>query len=202
MSQPRWLMATTNAGKLEEIRALLAGEAITLLSLADCPPVPEPEESGHTFAENARLKALAYAAATGLPTIAEDSGLEVDAMDGAPGVHSARFLGVHASYPERCAAITHRLAARPEAARSARFVCAVAVVDQGLVRFETAGVVEGLIAQSPAGGGGFGYDPIFVYPPYGRTLAEVSQAEKLAVAHRGQAFRALAVWLRQQSASA
>lgn len=198
MSQPRWLMATTNAGKLDEIRALLAGEAITLLSLADCPSVPEPEETGVTFAENARLKAMAYAAATGLPTIAEDSGLEVDAMDGEPGVHSARFLGPNATYPERCAEIARRLAARPQAPRSARFVCALAVVIQGDVRFEARGVVEGEIARAPAGDAGFGYDPIFYYPPYGRTLADVSQAEKLAVAHRGQAFRALAVWLRQQ----
>jgi len=201
MSQP-WLVATTNTGKLDEIRALLAGEPVTLCSLADCPQVPEPEETGATFAANARLKALTYAQATGLPTIAEDSGLEIDAMNGEPGVHSARFLGPHATYAERFAEIARRLAARPDAPRTARFVCAVAVVRHGEVVFEALGSVEGEIAREPDGTAGFGYDPIFIYPPYGRTLASVTQAEKLAVAHRGQAFRALAAWLRDGAVSA
>jgi XTP/dITP diphosphohydrolase len=113
-------------------------------------------------------------------------------------VHSARFLGADASYPARFAEIARRLDLRPDAPRTARFVCALAVVDrQGRVCFETRAAVEGRIAAAPAGGGGFGYDPIFYYPPYGRTLAQVSSEEKRAVAHRGQAFRTFVAWLRE-----
>ena len=196
----RLLIATTNPGKLSEIRELLDEVPVVLVSLADLPRVPEPEETGGTFEENARLKARYYAAATGLPTVAEDSGLVVDAMDGAPGVQSARFLGPDASYADRFEEIFRRLAARPDTPRTARFVCALCVVADagGEVAFETAKTVEGEIVEAPGGAGGFGYDPIFRYPPYGRTLAEVSQAEKLKVAHRGKAFRALAAWLKDQ----
>jgi XTP/dITP diphosphohydrolase len=199
MSRVRWLVATTNAHKLGEIQVLLGSEPIEVLSLAALPPVPEPAETGATFAENARLKAVAYAAATGIPTIAEDSGLEIDALDGRPGVHSARYLGADASYPERFAKILRELDARPAAPRSARFVSAVVVVRQGAVVFDTCGVIEGEIARAPSGAGGFGYDPIFYYPPFGKTLADVSQEEKLTVAHRGHAFRALAAWLRNDA---
>jgi XTP/dITP diphosphohydrolase len=189
----RLLVATTNAGKLREIRALLP--PCDLLTLADLPPVAEPEETGPTFADNARLKARYYAAHTGLLTVAEDSGLSIDALDGEPGVHSARYLRPDASYQERFEAILAGLAALPDSPRSARFVCAVAVADGDAIVFETTGVVDGEIAAAPAGGGGFGYDPIFHYPPYGATLAEVPAEAKLAVAHRGRAFRALAAWL-------
>jgi XTP/dITP diphosphohydrolase len=111
-------------------------------------------------------------------------------------VHSARFLRPDASYPERFAEIERRLSARPGAPRSARFICALAAVVDGRVVFETRGAIEGEIATAPSGDAGFGYDPIFYYPPYGRTLAEVTQSRKLAVAHRGQAFAAFAEWLR------
>jgi XTP/dITP diphosphohydrolase len=202
------VVATTNHDKLREIRALLADLPVTLRTLADYGPIPEPEETGSTFEENARIKASAYAAALESSlaaedfVVAEDSGLVVDALDGAPGVHSARFLGADASYPARFAAIASGLAGRPDAPRSARFVCALVAVDRrGAVRFETRGVVEGEIAAAPAGDGGFGYDPIFYYPPYGQTLAEVSSEQKRAVAHRGQAFRALARWLGSPEAS-
>jgi len=192
----RLLVATTNAGKLREIRDLLADAPITLVSLADVRPIAEPEETGATFQENARLKARYYAAHARMPTVAEDSGLEIDAIDGEPGVRSARFLGPDASYPARFEEITRRLAAVPYAPRTARFVCALALVDEGRVLFETTGTIEGEIADRPRGDGGFGYDPIFYYPPYGATLGEVSQDAKLRVAHRGQAFRALAAWLK------
>lgn len=195
----RLLVATTNAGKLREIRTLLP--SVDLLALADLPPVAEPQETGTTFAENARLKARYYAAQAGLLTVAEDSGLAIDALDGAPGVHSARYLRPDASYQERFDAILAGLAARPDQPRTARFVCAVAVADGDAIVYETTGVVEGEIAQAPSGSGGFGYDPIFRYPPYGATLAEVSAERKLAVAHRGQAFRALAAWLEQRRAA-
>ena len=191
----RLLVATTNQGKLREIQELLGGTPAVLVSLSDLPAVDPPEETGVTFAENARLKALAYAQLTNELTVAEDSGLVIDGLDGEPGVHSARFLRPDATYPERFDEIARRLAGRPEAARRARFICALALADARSVLFETAGVVQGTILDRPRGTGGFGYDPIFFHAPYGRTLAEVSQAEKLAVAHRGQAFRAFAAWL-------
>jgi XTP/dITP diphosphohydrolase len=189
------LVATTNRDKIREIRSLLAGVPIEIVTLSDLPPVVEPEETGETFAENARLKARYYAAHAGMATVAEDSGLVVDGLDGEPGVRSARFLRPDASYPERFAAIFERLSHHPERPRTARFVCALAVATGDRIDFEAEGVVEGVIAEAAAGHHGFGYDPIFYYPPYGATLAEVGESEKLAVAHRGQAFRALAAWL-------
>jgi XTP/dITP diphosphohydrolase len=200
------LVATTNADKAREIAHLLRDVPVSLLTLADAPAVAEPVETGETFEANARLKAAYYdqhvaaplraaRAGTRILTVAEDSGLAIDALDGEPGVYSARFLSPSATYPERFAAIQARLAERPDAPRSARFVCALTVVEHGGVLFETRGTIEGVIARDAKGGAGFGYDPIFEYPPFGRTLAEVSEADKLAVAHRGHAFRALAAWL-------
>ena len=186
----RLLVATTNRGKLAEIRDILAGAPLTLAALDDHPGLTEPEETGATFAANARLKARYYAEATGELTVAEDSGLEIDALDGEPGVRSARFNG--ASYADKFAAIRRMLAERGADGGTARFVCALALARAGGgVVWETAGVVEGRVQLPPRGDGGFGYDPIFHYPPYGRTLAEVTPAEKAAVSHRGQAFRRL-----------
>jgi XTP/dITP diphosphohydrolase len=199
----RLLVATTNPNKLREIRAILGHLPVEILTLEDVPPVVEPDETGLTFVENARLKARYYdqhldAIAGDRPlTVAEDSGLVIDALEGAPGVHSARFLRPDASYPERFAEIDRRLTELPPDKRRARFVCAVTVVNQGAIVFETAGTVEGEIADRPKGTGGFGYDPIFYYPPYGRTLGEVSDDEKRRVAHRGEAFRRLANWLEK-----
>ena len=189
------LVATTNPGKLREIRALMAGVPVELVSLADVPPIAEPEETGATFEENARLKARYYAEQSGLLTVAEDSGLVIDALGGEPGVRSARFLRADASYPERFAEIFRRLDERADDPRTARFVAALACVDGAHVIYETTGVVEGKVADAPQGAGGFGYDPIFYYPPYRRTLADVTEAEKVCVAHRGVAFRAFARWL-------
>jgi len=189
------LVATTNPGKLREIRALMAGVPVHLIGLADVPPIEEPEETGTTFDENARLKARYYAAQTGLWTVAEDSGLVIDALDGEPGVRSARFLRPDATYAERFEEIYRRLSARPGRPCTARFVAALASVDRGEVVYETTGIIEGEIAERPSGSGGFGYDPIFFYPPYGKTLADVSEADKIAVAHRGVAFRTFAAWV-------
>jgi XTP/dITP diphosphohydrolase len=198
------LVATTNPGKLREIRWILGDLPVELLSLGDFPRVPEPEETGTTFEENARLKALYYdktiaAAASAqrgpIYTVAEDSGLVVDALNGEPGVQSARFLRFDATYPERFEEIFRRLAARPSAPRTARFVAALCVVRDSSVTYETTGTVEGEIASAPRGERGFGYDPIFYYPPHAATLAEVTNEEKVAVAHRGNAFRKLAAWL-------
>jgi XTP/dITP diphosphohydrolase len=193
----RLLIATSNRDKIREIRSLLAEVPVELITLGDIAPVAEPEETGITFEENARLKARYYGKHSGSVTVAEDSGLVIDALDGEPGVKSARFLRPDASYPERFAAIFERLARHPERPRTARFVCALSVVDGNTIAFETTATVEGLIAPAPAGNHGFGYDPIFYYPPYGATLAEVAEDAKLAVAHRGKAFRKLAGWIHE-----
>lgn len=185
----RLLVATTNLNKVREIRQFLGG-AVELVTLADWPAVVAPEETGRTFEENARAKALYYAAATGELTVAEDSGLAIDALDGAPGVESARFGGADLPYPEKFAQIDAALRAKGNRESSARFVCALALVQGDRVLFETRGTVEGRISPEPKGQDGFGYDPIFFYPPYGRTLAEAGDA-KAAVSHRGEAFRKL-----------
>jgi XTP/dITP diphosphohydrolase len=189
----RLVIATTNPGKVREIRGILAGAPVTLVPLSELPPIAEPEETGTTFAENARLKALYYHERTGLPAVADDSGLVIDALDGAPGIHSARWHGDH--YPTKFAVIYRELTARGLETSPARFVAHIAVADNGGVVFEASGTVEGSIAPEPRGTEGFGYDPIFLYPQYGCTLAEVAGAKKAAVSHRGQAFRQLADWL-------
>jgi len=192
------LVATTNPAKLREIRTLMSGVAVELVCLADIAPIAEPEETGATFEENARLKARYYAERSKLLTVAEDSGLVIDALDGEPGVRSARFLRPDASYADRFAEIFRRLKERPDEPRTARFVAALACADNARVVYETTGVIDGQVADAPRGAGGFGYDPIFYYAPYRRTLAEVSEAEKVRVAHRGVAFRAFAAWLGSQ----
>lgn len=189
------LIATTNSNKVREIRPLLAGVPFDIVTLADVAPIPEPDESGATFWENARIKALAYARGSGLVSVAEDSGLVIDAMNGEPGIYSARFLGQDASYPDRFAEIFRRLHGRP---RSARFVTGLAVARGHEVLFETETHVEGEIAPAAAGAHGFGYDPIFRYPPLGVTTAELSDDEKAAVSHRARAFRDLRRWLLSQ----
>jgi XTP/dITP diphosphohydrolase len=192
----RLLVATTNRGKLGEIFPLLAGLPIDIRTLADYPPITPPDETGITFAENAVQKARFYANHAGSLTVAEDSGLEIDALGGAPGVHSARFGG-ETTYPQKFALIEEQLRQVPGADRTARFVCALAVADGERIVFETRGTVEGYIVPEPRGTGGFGYDPIFYYPPFGSTLAEAGE-RKSSVSHRGQAFRQLRVYLERR----
>ena len=197
------ILATSNRHKIDEIRLLLPD--VDLVTLASWPNVATPDETGRTFEENARQKALYSAAATGELVVAEDSGLEIDALGGAPGVESARYGGVDASYVEKFAmiydALSRAVAHDPHARNSAaghfpaRFVCAVALARGGDILFEARGSVEGRIAPEPRGRGGFGYDPIFFYPPYGCTLAEASAEQKAAVSHRGHAFRQLRAFL-------
>jgi XTP/dITP diphosphohydrolase len=189
----RLLIATTNPGKLDEIRRILSGLPITLVTLADHPRSPEPEETGTSFTANARLKARYYAEATGELTVADDSGLEIDVLNGEPGVRSARFNGE--SYPEKFAAIQRMLAERGTDTSTARFVCALALAWRDGIVWETTGVIDGHVQLPARGDAGFGYDPIFYYPAYGRTLAEVTAEEKAAVSHRGQAFRGLRTYL-------
>jgi len=187
------LVATTNRGKLLEIRGILSGLPVTLVALTEYPHLSEPVETGSTFSENARLKANYYADAFGELTVAEDSGLEIDALNGSPGVQSARFNGE--SYSEKFVTIQRMLAERGTDSSTARFVCAVALANNGGIIWETTGVVEGRLQLPPRGRAGFGYDPIFFYPPYNCTLAEITAEEKATVSHRGQAFRALQSYL-------
>jgi XTP/dITP diphosphohydrolase len=188
------VVATTNPGKVREITGILAGLPHTILTLRDLPPVPEPEETGETFAENARLKALYYADATGLPCVADDSGLEIDALGNAPGIHSARWHGTE--YGVKFEKIYELLREQGLDTSPARFVCRVALAERGRVLFEAEGIVSGRIAPAPRGENGFGYDPIFYYPPFEATLAELDGERKAAVSHRGFAFRALREHLR------
>jgi len=190
---PVLVVATTNPGKIREIVAILAGVPLRIHTLADFPAVPEPDETGATFADNARLKALYYADALSLPCVADDSGLEIAALDNLPGVHSARWEGD--DYAVKFARIRERLQARGLETSAARFVCRVALADRGRILFESEGVVDGTIAPEPRGEHGFGYDPIFFYPPFNRTLGEVPRDEKAAVSHRGHAFAALRRYL-------
>ena len=197
------VVATTNRDKLVEITPILEGVPFQIVTLADFPGIAAPEETGHTFAENARAKAVYYAEVTGQLTVAEDSGLEIDALDGAPGVKSARYGGADTTYPRKFALIYDALRAKHAAgstgspASPARFVCAVALTTPNGVLFETQGVIEGRIAPEPKGEGGFGYDPIFYYPPFAGTLAEAGSRKSL-VSHRGHAFRALRAFLISQ----
>lgn len=192
----RLLIATTNRHKVREITQLLAGAPIELVTLDRWPALPAPEETGRTFEENARAKAHYYARATGELTVAEDSGLEIDALGGAPGVESARYGGVETTYRDKFVLIYDALRSRGAADSAARFACALALASPDRILFETRGTIEGRIAPAPSGAGGFGYDPIFFYPPYGHTLAEASPEQKAAVSHRGQAFRALRRFLQ------
>ena len=192
----RLLIATTNPGKIREIRDILADVPFELVTLADLPAIAEPEENGTTFAENARLKALYYAAATGLPSVADDSGIEIDALDKAPGVHSARWHGY--DYAVKFRTLYELLAEKGVPTSAARFVAAVAFAEGDRVSFESRGVVEGTIAPEPKGSHGFGYDPVFFYPPLGCTLAEVDGDAKAQVSHRGAAFRAFRDYLLTQ----
>jgi XTP/dITP diphosphohydrolase len=192
----RLLVAMTNVNKVREIRGILADIDVELVGLETFPPIAEPEETGATFAENARAKAIYYSGKLGVVAVAEDSGFVVDALDGEPGIHSARYGGAAATYPEKFALIYGRLRDLQALDSPARFVCALAVARGDRILFEARGTIEGRVAEAPRGGGGFGYDPIFFYPPAGRTLAELSEGEKAVVSHRGQAFSQLREYLR------
>jgi XTP/dITP diphosphohydrolase len=186
---PRLLLATNNAGKIAEYDALLQGSGWDVVTLRDLGIEPEVEETGETYESNARMKALHGADASGLVTLADDSGIEIEAMGGGPGVRSARFLGENASYPERFAEIQRRLKGLPREQRRARFRCVIAVADPSRKEaVRTAeGEVFGLIAAAPAGEGGFGYDPIFWVPQHSATMAELPEHQKNIISHRARA---------------
>src|SRR5579872_3022869 len=181
------LLATSNTHKLQEYRAIFSGIPFRLLSLHDIQLAMDVEETGTTFVENAELKALAYARASGILSLADDSGLEIDAMGGAPGVYSARFAGKDATYEERFRLILAQLHGLPVAQRTARFRCAIAIAEPSGYCRTVEGTMEGVIAEEPRGEHGFGYDPIFLVPALGKTNAELSAEQKNSISHRGRA---------------
>lgn len=196
------VLATTNPGKVAEFRALLARHpdlaGITLATPRDLGLDLEPvEETGETFAQNARLKAAALTRATGLPALADDSGLCVDALGGEPGLHSARWAGPAVTDVERTALLLARLRDVPLAKRTARFVCAVTLALPDGQMFVQEAACEGVITNVPQGDNGFGYDPVFLIPSLGRTLAALTQDEKNTLSHRAQAVALLAPALRR-----
>lgn len=184
----RVVLATHNQHKVVELRRILDGLPVELVSGADL-DLPDVAETGETFAENALLKARASAAATGLPAVADDSGLVVDALDGQPGVRSARFAGDHGDDDANLRLVLDRL--RDTGRRTARFVCVAALVTPDGREVAETGTMEGVITEAPRGDGGFGYDPIFIATGQQRTNAQLTPAEKDAMSHRGAAFRAL-----------
>lgn len=192
---PDLLLASQNPGKLNEMRLLVEGLPFRVLGPRDLELHEAPDETGETFLENATIKALAYARLSGLLTVADDSGLSVDALGGAPGLYSSRFGGEGASDLDRNRLLLEKLRDVPRERRGARFTSAVAVAREGEVLFQAQESVEGTIAEEMRGENGFGYDPLFFYPPYGRTFGEVTRPEKDLVSHRGKAFARLREFL-------
>lgn len=186
---PKLLIATRNSGKVNEYRELLGAIPYQLTSLRQEGITVEVEETGASYEENARLKAEAYAQASGLLTLADDSGIEVDALGGAPGYRSARYGGPGLTDAERVQLLLRNVEGVPDAERSGRFVCTIALAEPDAPTRVVAAAVEGVVTYAPQGESGFGYDPIFFYPPFGKTFAQIPQLQKNAVSHRGQAAR-------------
>jgi XTP/dITP diphosphohydrolase len=189
-SEPRLVLATANRAKARELAALLIGLPFRVHDLSEHPGVVLPPEGETSYAENALGKARAVTAATGLIALADDSGIEVDAFGGRPGVLSARYGGDGLTDPERNVRMLRELAGMPAAPRTARYRAVVAITAPDGREATTEGTVEGFLLETPRGAGGFGYDPIFYYPPFGATFAEVSPTAKHAVSHRGRAMAA------------
>jgi XTP/dITP diphosphohydrolase len=185
------LLASQNPGKLNEMRQLVEGLPLRVVGPRELGIEEAPEETGTTFIENATLKALYYAGRSGLLTVADDSGISVDALEGGPGLHSSRFGGEGATDIERNRLLLEKLKGVPHERRGARFTSAVVVARGDTVLFQAQEQVEGFIAEETRGENGFGYDPLFFYPPYGKTFGEVPRPEKDKVSHRGKAFARL-----------
>jgi XTP/dITP diphosphohydrolase len=189
------LLATTNAGKARELRLGLGRLPIRVITLADIGLRSAFEENGATFAENARGKSLFYSRLSGALTLAEDSGLEIEALGGAPGVYSARFSGPGADDARNVRKALRLMSDVPDPDRRARFVCCMALSVEGRMLKTARGTVRGRIPREPRGESGFGYDPIFFYRPFGRTFAELSAAEKQRVSHRGRALKKMVAFI-------
>lgn len=195
-------MGTSNPGKVRELKGLLSHLPVQLITIETLGLEELPEEEAQTFAENALLKALHYHQRCGLPTLAEDSGLEVDILGGEPGIRSKRYAGENAADADRIQLLLHRLEGIPQAQRTARFRSAIALVLDAGHQYLFTGAVEGLIAEAPRGEGGFGYDPVFLIPRLGKTMAELSLEQKNRISHRAQAAASLIQflhgWLRKE----
>ncbi|HLQ27969.1 MAG TPA: XTP/dITP diphosphatase [Ktedonobacteraceae bacterium] len=190
------LLATTNRHKLKEFRTIFSDIPFRLLSLSDIHAHMDVEETGTTFAENAEMKALAYAEISGMLTLADDSGLEIDTLGRAPGVYSARYAGAGTSYEERFRLILEQLKGLPMEQRTARFRCAITLAEPSGYFRTVEGTIEGSIAEAPRGNHGFGYDPIFYVPELGKTFAESPSEQKNSISHRGRAARLAAALLK------
>jgi len=203
MKDEQWLvLATENPGKTREIKELLKDFPVTIKNLDDFGPIPKVEEDGATFDDNAFKKASFTAKALGFPALADDSGLEVEALGGAPGVHSARYAGPSATDQERMAKLLREMEGKTN--RAAAFMCVISIAVPSGVALTYEGRCEGLIAEAPAGENGFGYDPVFYYPSLNKTFAQLSAEEKNRVSHRGTAlaelkeeFDKVLIWIRQ-----
>jgi len=197
------VIATRNKGKTSEIKSLLSGFPVIIRNLDDFGPIPEVKEDGETFDENAYKKASFAAKILGFPALADDSGLVVEALDGAPGVHSARYAGETVPDEERCLKILSEMNGKSN--RKAAFECVISIAVPGGAALTYEARCEGLITENLRGSNGFGYDPIFFYPPLKKTFAELTQEEKNRISHRGKAFKELKdefdkilIWIRQQ----
>jgi XTP/dITP diphosphohydrolase len=190
------LVATRNPGKMAELRSMLADLPISLVSIDALGLTHEVEETGNTYRQNALKKAQAFFQASGLLTLADDSGLEIDVLDGLPGVRTARIGGPGLTPQQRCSLLLEKMRDVPWEKRTARFICSVALVGSGGYVRTTKGICEGIIAMEPAGERGFGYDPIFYIPDMGRTMAQLSPYEKHEISHRGLAVKAIRKVLR------
>ncbi len=193
----RLLIATGNAGKLVEFRRILARPGLELLSPGPDHPLPECAETGESFAENALIKVRAAVRATGLPAVGDDSGLVVDAFDGAPGIRSSRYFGPGLSDAEKYRRLLELLVDVPDPERTARFVCVAALVLPDGRSFLREGTCEGRILRAPRGRKGFGYDPVFLVPELGLSFAELDQDQKAAISHRGRALRKIAAVIEE-----
>ena len=182
------VLATHNRGKMKEMSSILAHLPVTLLTLDDFPQIGEIPETGETLKENAFIKAETVHQKTGLPALADDTGLEVDALDGAPGVHSSRYDGETATFEDNCRKMLQEMDGIPTEERTARFHTVIAFVSDSGNEW-TEGMVEGRILEKKQGDGGFGYDPLFYYPPLKKTFAELNSEQKNNISHRGKALR-------------
>ncbi len=188
----RLIIATGNEDKVREIDEILEGTGFEAVSMKQAGYCPDIVEDGKSFEENALIKARAvHALTSGEYVMADDSGLCIDALDGAPGIYSARFCGEDSTYPEKFAKIFEMLKDVPESERTAKFVCAIAVVRPDGSEFTVRGEVHGVLHETPAGSNGFGYDPIFYVPEFGMTTAQMSPSQKHQISHRGRALRAM-----------
>lgn len=196
------LIGSGNRDKAAELEGLLQGTAWEVKTLRDFPPVAEPEETETTFEGNALLKARYYGAAFKVACVADDSGIEVDALDGAPGVYSARYAGENCTYDDNNRKLLDALKDVPLAKRRARFVCCAAFVDEDGTEHIELGTVEGIVAPAARGSNGFGYDPVFIPSGFEQTFGELNPLVKSSVSHRGEAFSKMSAWLAERVATA